>query len=233
MQSFRDTVKSAGLVLFAHPIGQEPHVRALWDRIEFRVQNEAHQADALASASEDAIHLYPALEQKEQPSQAESAVLREFGVLLLRKADSGAKQRWKLKLVLPTRAQIASVQSKLQDEDIRRRCQSYEEFLKTFSTAMDRLVCLNMTNALLANGVHWPNSVGIDLETFGATSNYAKMERYHSLVPFTSAYAPKNVHQNYGDAFAEMVVNKMRAVRESSTAKALESLIRDIALAAR
>lgn len=233
MQSFRDIVKGAGVVLFAHPIGQEPHIRTLWDKIEFRVQTEAHQADAVASTTEDAIHLYTSLEQKDQPSQAESIVIREFGSILLRKADDSARQRWKKKLVLPSRAQVASVQSKLQDEEIRRRCQNYHDFMKTFSTAMDRLVCLNVTNALLANGIHYPNSQGVNIMEFGCTSQYAKLQKYHSIIPFTSAYAPRNVHDSYGEAFAEMIVNKMRAVRESSTSKALESLIRDIALSAR
>jgi hypothetical protein len=105
--------------------------------------------------------------------------------------------------------------------------------VETFNTAMDRLVCLNVSNALLANGVGFPSSQGIDIKVYGATSEYSCGKKYHSLIPFTSAYAPREVHNCYGCAFAEMIVNKMRSIRESSTAKALEALVREIAEAAK
>jgi hypothetical protein len=229
MQTFKQIVKSASGLLLAHPVGQQVHVKNLWNKIEFQVNNERKtENDASLSPSKDLIALYPALLDRE-PAQADSIVLREFGLLLLRKAGAHCQERWEKKLALPKESQISAVQQRLQDAAIRAANKTYREVVETFNTAMDRLVCLNVSNALLANGVQFPSSTGIDIKVWGPTSEYSCGKRYHSLIPYTSAYAPREVHNCYGCAFAEMIVNKMRSIRESSTAKALEALIREIA----
>lgn len=228
MQTFKQIVKSASALLLAHPVGQQPHVKALWNKVEFQVNNERKtENDASLHPSKDLIALYPALLDK-TPAQADSIVLREFGLLLLRKAGAHCQERWAKKLTLPKESQISAVQGRLQDAAIRAANSTYRDVVETFTTAMDRLVCLNVSNALLANGVQYPSSTGIDIKVWGPTAEYSTGKKYHSLIPFTSAYAPREVHNCYGCAFAEMVINKMRSIRESSTAKALEGLIREI-----
>lgn len=232
MQTFKKIVKSAGGLLLAHPIAQNPHIKSLWNNLEVQVITERKtENDASLHPSKDCIVLYPALLQK-TPAQADSIVLREFGNLLLRKAGSHGQERWKKKLVLPTEKQITAVQSRFQDAAVRSSHNTFREVVETFTTAMDRLVALNVANALLANGVQYPSSAGIDIKVWGPTAEYSSGKKYHSIIPFTSAYAPRAVHDSYGDAFAEMIVNKMRSIRESSTARALEGLIREIAEAA-
>lgn len=233
MQTFKQIVKSASGLLLAHPVGQITHVKSLWNKVEFQVNQEKQtENDATLHPSKDSIALYPAL-LKKTPAQADTIVLREFGRLLLRKAGEHAQARWSKKLVLPQEKQIAAVQSRLQDSHTRETNNAYRDVVETFSTAMDRLVALNVANALLANGVGFQNSVGIDIMVWGPTAEYSNLKKYHSIIPFTSAYAPRQVHDDYGEAFAEMIINKMRSIRESSTAKALEGLIREIAEAAR
>lgn len=233
MQTFKQIVKSAGGLLLAHPVGQQPHIKHLWDNLEFQVVTETKtENDASLHPSKDSIALYPALLQK-TPAQADSIILREFGLLLLRKAGAHCQERWHKKLMLPTEKQITAVQGRLQDAAIRAANKFYRDVIETFATAMDRLVFLNVSNALLANGVAFPSSQGIDIKVWGPTAEYSCGKKYHSLIPFTSAYAPREVHNCYGCAFAEMIINKMRSVRESSTAKALETLIREIADTAR
>jgi hypothetical protein len=229
MQTFKQIVKSASGLLLAHPVGHKTHVKNLWNKIEFQVNNERKtENDASLHPSKDLIALYPALLDKE-PAEADTIVLREFGLLLLRKAGAHCQERWTKKLLVPYESQISAVQSRLQDAAIRAANSTYREVVETFTTAMDRLVCLNIGNALLANGVSFPSSQGIDIKVYGATSEYASGRKYHSIIPFTSAYAPREVHNCYGCAFAEMVINKMRSIREKSTANSLEILIRDIA----
>ena len=229
MQTFKQIVKSASGLLLAHPVGQEAHVKNLWNKVEFQVNSERKtENDASLHPSKDLIALYPALLDK-TPAQADSIVLREFGKLLLRKAGGHCQERWEKKLTLPKESQIAAVQGRLQDAAIRAANRTYREVVETFTTAMDRLVALNVSNALLANGVGYPSSQGIDIKVWGPTAEYSSGKKYHSIIPFTSAYAPREVHDCYGCAFAEMIINKMRSIRESSTAKALESLIREIA----
>jgi hypothetical protein len=229
MQTFKQIVKSASGLLLAHPIGQQAHVKHLWNNIEFQINSERKtENDASLHPSKDLIALYPALLEK-APAQADTIVLREFGLLLLRKAGAHCQERWEKKLLVPRESQIAAVQGRLQDAAIRAANRYYRDVVETFTTAMDRLVCLNIGNALLANGVEFPSSQGIDIKVYGATSEYSCGKKYHSIIPLTSAYAPREVHNCYGCAFAEMIINKMRSIRETSTAKALESLIREIA----
>lgn len=229
MQTFKQIVKSASGIILAHPVGQKGHVKNLWNKVEFQVNNERKtENDASLHPSKDLIALYPALLDKE-PAQADSIVLREFGLLLLRKSGAHCQERWEKKLLVPYESQISAVQSRLQDAAIRAANSTYREVVETFTTAMDRLVALNVFNALLANGVCFPSSQGIDIKVWGPTAEYSSGRKYHSIIPFTSAYVPREVHNCYGCAFAEMVINKMRSIRETSTAKALEVLIRDIA----
>jgi hypothetical protein len=165
MQTFKQIVKSASGLLLAHPVGQQTHVKNLWNKVEFQINSERKtENDASLNPSKDLIALYPALLDKEQPSQADTIVLREFGLLLLRKAGAHAQERWEKKLVLPKESQISAVQQRLQDAAIRAANKTYREVVETFNTAMDRLVCLNISNALLANGVQFPSSQGIDIK---------------------------------------------------------------------
>lgn len=228
MQTFKQIVSSATKLLLASPVGDKPHIAALWNRIEFRVNEEKQtENDASAHPKEDAISLYPMLRQK-TPAQADQAVLREFGKLVLRLSGAHCNERWEKKLVLPGEKQIAAVQEKLSSPDFRQQNTTYRELVETFLTAMDRLVALNVTNALLANGMPFSSSLGVNIVQWGPTSEYATMRRYHSIVPFTSAYAPRQVHEDFGEAFAEMIINKMRSVREASTARVLTGLIHEI-----
>jgi hypothetical protein len=226
MQTYRQIIGSAGSRLLNHPVGELPHVKHYWNQgVTWKPVDTNGQTDAQASDSADEVVLYPVLQAKE-PSQADYAVLREFGILLLRKAGANGKERWEKKLCLPMDDQIDAVQGKL---DQRCAYKSYEELVTSFSTALDRLVALNITNALLANGVGYSNSNGVKLKTWGATEEYCTRKRFHSIIPLVSAYSTRDVLNCYGCAFAEMLVNKLLTVRESSTSKALEAIVRSIA----
>jgi hypothetical protein len=233
MQTFKQIVSSASKLLLAHPVGKQAHIAGLWGRIEFQVNEQAKtENDASANPSKDAIALYPALLNL-TAAQADTTVLREFGKILLRKAGDRNRIRWERKLVLPSEKQIAAVQEKLSSADFRANNSTYRELVESFNTSMDRLVALNITNALLANGMPFPSSQGVKVKEWGPVSEYATGKKFHSIIPFTSAYAPRDVHADFGVAFAEMVINKMRSIREASTARALTGLITEICEEAR
>jgi hypothetical protein len=233
MQTFKQIVSSASKLLLAHPVGQQPHISGLWNKVEFQVNEQAQtENDAIANPSKDAISLYPALQKLDGP-QADTTLLREFGKIIFRKAGDRNRIRWEKKLVLPSEKQIAAVQEKLDSQDFRAQNTTYRELVESFSTAMDRLVALNITNALLANGMPFSSSVGVKVKQWGPVSEYANGKKFHSIIPFTSAYAPRDVHADFGVAFAEMIINKMRAIREGSTARALTGLITEICEEAR
>lgn len=229
MQNFKQIVSSAGKLLLAHPVGQQAHIGALWNRVDFNVVEQSNtENDARLCAGKDAIALYPVLLER-APAQADTILLREFGLMLLRRAGASNRTRWSKKLVLPSERQITAVQGRLGDQALRGAGGTYLALVESFKTATDRLVALNITNALLANGMPFESSVGVKITEWGPTAEYSTGKKYHSIIPLTSAYAPAEVHRCYGCAFAEMIVNKMRAVKESSTARSLETLVRDIA----
>lgn len=228
MPTFKQIVKSTGAILLNHPIGQVPTIKAMWKDCEFKVMNEQGQGNAALEPYENAILLYPSLETLPQ-AQAESEILKQFGHYLVRAGRAAAEAVWKKKSHRPSEEQISAVQKKLDDPVLRQNVQSYEALMNTFKGAVDRLVCLNLTNALLANGVAFRNSLGVKLKEWGPTAEYAKLEKPHSLIPLVTAYSPKEIVDDYGAAFAEMVLNKMMAVKESTTKKAFEEVIRDVA----
>jgi hypothetical protein len=233
MQTFKQIVSSASKLLLTHPVGQQPHITGLWNKVEFQVNEQAQtENDATVNPAKDAIALYPVL-LKRSPPQADTTILREFGKLLFRKAGDRNRIRWEKKLALPTEKQITAVQEKLASQDFRAQNTTYRELVESFSTAMDRLVALNITNALLANGMPFSSSVGVNIKQWGPVAEYTNGKKFHSMIPFTSAYAPRDVHVDFGVAFAEMIINKMRSIREGSTARALTGLITEICEEAR
>jgi hypothetical protein len=104
--TYRQIIGSASSRLLNHPVGELPHIKHFWNSgVTWKTVDTNGQTDAQASDSTDEIILYPVLQAKE-PSQADYAVLREFGILLLRKAGTNGKERWEKKLCLPMEDQI-------------------------------------------------------------------------------------------------------------------------------
>lgn len=202
----------------------------LWRVIEWQAHAEPGADSAVLDRQGNAvIHLYPALEQ--QP-QAHLKVLREFGqFVLLRAGDRGAAI-WKNKLDVPTKEQIETVRSKLEDPALRKECRTYKDILDRYPDkggSVDRLVYINIMNALLANNISFSDSVGVNIMSWGPTAEYCNLKKYHSLIPLVSAYAPADVYNDYGHALAAMVTDKLGQVRDSSVAFALRGIVQRIA----
>lgn len=202
----------------------------LWRLIEWQGHSDAMSTGAELCRQGDAvIHLYSNLEQVPNPQQK---LLREFGLfVLLRSGDRGAAI-WKSKLDLPTQEQVRIVKDKLADPELRKTCRTYKDVLDTYpdrGSAVDRLVYINITNALLANNIAFSDSVGVDIMTWGPTTEYCNLKKYHSLIPLASAYSPGDVYADYGYALAAMVTDKLRQVRESSVLYALRGIVQRIA----
>lgn len=167
------------------------------------------------------ISLYPSLLEKSEVLSA-YLVLKEFGHLLYTRASEPMKRRWRYKMALPTEAQLAAVQGKLSSQ-----FKSYREMVESFKTAMDRYVALNIANALISKGVPFAQSHEIKLGQWGATQEYFNRRRYHILVPLVSAYASKEIFEDFGAAFADWYANTS-GVTESSVAEALHGIVGEI-----
>ena len=215
-------VQQCGKLIDESPL--KSNLMPLWRLIEW----QAHQEDtgvgaALDSAGNSTIHLYPSATAKN--------ILREFGkFILLRTGDRGAAL-WKNKLDVPTPEQVAAAKQKLEDPELRKVCKTFKDVLDRYHDkggSVDRLVYINLTNALLANNISYADSVGVDIMTWGPTTDYAKREKYHCLIPLVSAYAPSDVYNDFGSALYSMITDGLGCVRDSSVAYALRGIIQRI-----
>lgn len=180
----------------------------------------------LARDGTNRINLYPSLLQKPRKYSI-FVVLREFGHLIYSKAGEQVKRRWLYKLGLPTTGQITAVQNKMTPQFA-----SFRDMVESFTTAMDRYVALNIANALIANGVKYSQSQNIDIKEWGPTQEYCNRRRYHVLIPLVSAYASREIYEDFGTAFADWTCG-MCGITESSVADATHEIIREMAEAMR
>jgi len=229
MRTYRQIVKEATTALKNHKFGTNAKVLNLWNEVEWQEIPKADgKRDAELSPSAHLIALYPALLQS---PKAVSSVLREFGLLIQRTGGDRAALIWDKKLDLPTPEQAKTVAQKLEDPEIRNRCKTYEHVKDTYpetGSAVDRLVFINVANALLANNVPFRDSQGVDVFKWGPASQYLAFKKYHYLTPLTSAYCPPEVNRCFGCAFAEMVLTDLKCCRDSSVAAAMRRIIGNV-----
>jgi len=231
MPNFKQTVQQAQKLIEQSELKEL--LLPLWRLIEFQGHTENLPSGAALSRNGDAvIHLYPILEQT---PDAHKKVLREFGAFVLLRAGDRGAAIWKNKTDVPTPEQVAMVKQKLTCPEVRKTCKSYEDVLNDYPTkghSVDRLVFINVANALLANNIDFADSVGVDIMTWGPAAEYCNLRKYHSLIPLVSAYAPTDVYEDYGHALAAMLTDKLGNVRDSSVAYALRGIVQRIAKAA-
>jgi hypothetical protein len=228
MATLKDVIRDTGEIIAQHELW--PELDSLWRAIRWQELPDEADMDgvALTPADEPVIRLFPNLPRN---PRAGECVLREFGHFILRRGGDRAERIWENKLCIPEDAQITEFQNKLNDESLRKTCHSYEEVIQTYPTkgnSVTRLVAIHLSNALIANNIPYADSVGVDIRSWGPTVEFASLKKYYSLVPLTSAYCPKTLHEDFGVAFAELIVNNLNKVQDKSVAYALKAVIRNV-----
>lgn len=228
MANFKQIVKQCGQLVADSEL--KDSLLPLWRLIEWQGHSDNTATGAeLDRAGNAVICLYPPLEKM---PDAARRVLHEFGSFVLLRAGERGAAIWKNKLDVPTAEQIAMANQKLADPELRKTCQTYKDVLDSYPEkggCINRLVYINLMNALLANNIAYKDSVGVDIMTWGPTTEYANLKKYHCLVPLVSAYAPADVYNDYGYALASMLIDGLGCVRESSVAFALRGIVQRIA----
>lgn len=220
-------VKGTGDKLKAHPLGKVTSVYSCWMQMQWRVAESGLGDAAAMPENEPAIRLFPQL-QRTDFLRAQAALLREFGLIMLRKSGAKGRAIWRHKLGLPSSTQIDSFQSKLESPDIRKNTKSYRELVESYPRVMDRLVALNLSNALIANHVPYRDSEGVNIRQWGPTLEYATLTRYHTLAAVIPAYTPSDICACFGKLVAEYVLNDMQAVSETTVAQGLRDLVTSV-----
>ncbi len=226
--SMRDVISNAGKALKAHRCGQQ-EIEVLWNTVEWKEHSsqEINSEAELARDGSSVIRLYPNLVTN--PNHV-FVVLREFGELILLKAGAASQEVWKDKLMVPTVEAVKGFSTKIGKQ--RGEFNSYMEIIESFDSPVDRLTAINLANALIANNISYASSEGLNIYQWGQTCEYANRKRYHSITPLVSAYGHYKLCNEFGEAFAELVLHDLKAVRHTAVAKALENLISSICLKA-
>lgn len=229
MADYKQIVSEAGKLIEQSEMADL--LRPIWKGIEWNAHPEETSGRTETALSTDgrAIHLYPLL--KMSPKAGE-LVLREFGKLILISGGGDRAQAiWDKKLDVPTPDQVRIAAEKIADPALRKTCHEYKDVLDTYPQkggSVNRLVFLNIANALLANNIPYTDSVGVDIMTWGPTTEYCRLKKYHSLVPLVSAYAPNAVFSDFGSALAAFLMNPNMNVRDQSVAFALRGILQRI-----
>jgi len=228
MSSYKEIITDVGKLIEKSELAEL--LTKLWKKIEWVAHQKANGDEATLSAEGNAtIHLFPALMEN---AKAGELVLREFGRLILFRSDKNGQAIWEKKLDVPTEAAIALAVSKLGDATLRQKCNEFKDVLDYYPErghSVERLVYINIVNALLANNLSYGDSVNADLREWGPCAEYCARKKYHSLIPLTSAYAPANIHQDFGSALAALIVDNLTQVRDKSVAFALRGIVQRIA----
>ena len=222
---FKETIEATGKALKQSELGRLSTIVRAWNDIEWnQVQQVMGQDAAVNERDFKTINLFPGLAQRDQQTQT-AIILREFGISVYRRlADERVRRRWELKLTLPESSQVEEVQAKLKDPQY----PTYKAMMESFKRLMDRYVCINLTNALLANGIKRQDAANLDLRQWGSTLEYANIRKMHSLKPFVTAYGPRDVAECPGKGLAEKIVYGMQHISESSLADAYGRLILEV-----
>jgi hypothetical protein len=227
MATPKDVIRETGELLSVHELW--PELRSLWKSVQWQEEtDDSGDGVALTPAAEPIIRLYPNITKN---PEAGGSVLREFGNFLLRRGGERAAAIWVNKLTIPEDEHISQFSTKLTDPQLRKTCRTYEEVIQTYpqkGNSVPRLVAVHMANALIANNIPYADSVGVDIMTWGPTTEFANKKKYYSLVPLTSAYCPKDVHEHFGCAFSELIVGDLASVQDTTVAYALKAVIRNI-----
>jgi hypothetical protein len=229
MNAVREKIEKVTKVLSRHKEGK--CLLVWWKKLEWKTHISENGSAVEADLRKvPVIHVYPAA-LKNSRSSFEDLALLAFGKVLENFGDVEFHRTWKYKLQLPFQEHLDEVQSKLGCPVIRRECKTYRDVLDTYpntGSSVPRLVFVNISNALLAHGVPYTQSQGINLSEWGATSEYCRRQKRHSLVPLISAYAPRPVYEYFHQAFKEWVLHDLNSIRDSSVAKATKVMLAEM-----
>lgn len=212
-------------------VSSQSHVKSHWRDVEVRCIGKDWDTETarlyIEGNTKPVVYTYPVVETFTADYQA-FVVLREFGDYLLTKASAEMEVEWRQKLILPTTEQINAFQQRLNQG-----FDSYQAVVDSLKSPVDRLVALHMANAMMYNGQAFAGATNVDVRQWGPTKEFATLTRYYSIAPLTSAYCPREIHKDFGTAFASCVVYDLKTVLHSDVRQALRGLIDRIVAAAR
>jgi len=170
------------------------------------------------------VKIFPVI-IKQTSFSAIQSILKALGSYALEISPDSIKHVWERRLVAARPEQVNAFQLKLSSGDFLQ----FEAIVETFERATDRLVAIHLANGLLSNGQTCTSSANVNVKEWGTTSQFANGTKPYSLVPLLSVYAPTDVYQNFGSAFADYVLAGLGSVSESSVRTEYSNLVQRVA----
>lgn len=229
MATNREIVKAAGDLLKASEIGEQAHIENFWKSLEWiEHKKQLLKTNCEVSRTGDAfVNLYPSLASS---PNAGREVLREFGLFLLAKGGPRALSIWQKKLTTPEPSHIDVFAEKLASAEIRQTCKTYDDVINTYpqrGNAVAKLIGIHLANALRMHNIPFVDSIGVNIKTWGPTLEFCQGKKYYSLLPLT-AYAPRDIVDDFGHAFADMLITGLETVIEKSTRFEFKKIVRRV-----
>lgn len=226
MPTLKEIVRGASEIIHAKK-SIDNLLYPIWNEVEWRISHNGENPEGVCVgvSNKPIIHLFPSL--IENPDAGRN-VLKAFGDLIYRRGLEMAETLWSQKLTTPTTEQVQQFAQKLADPVLRKKCKTYEQVIQSYpdkGNSVDRLVAIHLANALIANNIPYPDSVGVDIYTWGPTAEFANRKRYYSLVPLVSAYSPKDIFENFGAAFASFLIEDLDRIQDLSVAEQMKKIV--------
>lgn len=182
------------------------------------------QTRAYYDRSKDTVSVYPmAFAVGQRP---DAAVYAGFGFRHWElNVSNEDKLRWRNKLVIPKK----NVVDRFVEITRQRAFNSWEDVVKEFHAATERLQVVHIINGLLTSNVKISDLKTVNVQDHPATSDFCKGLRPYSLIPVVSTYVSEHHLENFGDAFSYFVMNTGRFnATETSTEAELVNLFTEV-----
>jgi len=142
-------------------------------------------------------------------SRAVQDLLDTYGELILMTSGNAGGEIWRRKLVLADPEVSAQFNEKLKSG----KFSSFRSLVESFNGAIERLVAVHISNALLHCKVSFGDAKNMDVTVWPQTEGLANGKIPFSLTPLLGAYCDPDVWRNFPVAFRHRVLGTLTCGR--------------------
>jgi hypothetical protein len=128
---------------------------------------------------------------------------------------------WNRKLVLDNSGVGEQFNKKLQSGQF----STYKSLVESFSGAVERLVALHLSNALIYNRVPCKDAQQVNVLEWPCTCDLATGKEPYSILPLLGAYCERNCWESFPESFACYAMNSVKCGRADVAKKLAEVIV--------
>jgi hypothetical protein len=143
-------------------------------------------------------------------SRAVQDLLDTYGELILLTSGEVGSIIWKRKLVLADSEVACQFNEKLKSGNF----SSFKSLVESFTGAVERLIAIHISNALIHYRVSFGGTKNIDVTIWPQTEGLANGTQPYSIIPLLGAYCDPDVWRNFPIAFRHRVQGTLACGRK-------------------